>query len=298
MKLRDFFYFNRSDRSVLLFFLVLGVVAMSLIFVTGGDTVTEGIASDTLPHRTQSYAIPHGRNEAYATESDGGGQALFAFDPNTADSTQLLQLGLETWQVRNIYRYRAKGGVFRQPADFARIYGLTRGQYRRLEPYIRIGDDYAPAATLFTETTPEQEPRDTARHYTAKLRPNEHVDLNTADTALLQRVPGIGSYYARQVARYRERLGGFSHVRQLLEIEDFPESALPYLTISGAPQQLRVNELTLSQLRRHPYLNYYQARAIIDHRRLRGPLKSLDDLRLLPEFTAHDLERLKPYVAF
>ena len=66
----------------------------------------------------------------------------FAFDPNTADSTQLLRLGLKPWQVRSIYRYRAKGGVFSEPADFARVYGLTLKQYRELEPYIRIGRDY------------------------------------------------------------------------------------------------------------------------------------------------------------
>ena len=131
-----------------------------------------------------------------------------------------------------------------------------------------------------------------------KLKPTEHIELNSADTSQLQRVPGIGSYFARQVTRYRERLGGFSNVHQLLEIEDFPESALSYFTIVDQPHKLKVNQLTLNELKRHPYMNYYRARAIMDYRRLRGPLKSLDDLRLLPEFTAKDLERLKPYVEF
>ena len=63
---------------------------------------------------------------------------LFSFDPNTADSTQLLRLGLRPWQVRNIYKYRAAGGRYRKPTDFARLYGLTLKQYQRLEPYIRI----------------------------------------------------------------------------------------------------------------------------------------------------------------
>ena len=45
-------------------------------------------------------------------------------------------------------KYRSKGGVFRSPMDFARLYGLTRKQFRELEPYITIGDDYAPASTL------------------------------------------------------------------------------------------------------------------------------------------------------
>ncbi|MBP7767844.1 MAG: helix-hairpin-helix domain-containing protein [Prevotella sp.] len=300
MKLRDFFYFNRSDRSVLLFLLSLGVVATALIFFVGGqDTITEVGPLDSLP-TSSSYSMRRVYEEsgfAYREEAVARPE-LFAFDPNTADSTQLLRLGLKPWQVRNIYHYRARGGIFRKPSDFARIYGLTRGQYRQLEPYIRISDDYIPAATLFADDQPMEAPRDTTHRYPTKLKAHERVELNSADTSLLQRVPGIGSYFARQVTRYRERLGGFADVRQLLEIEDFPASALSYFTIADQPRKLKVNQLTLNELKRHPYLNYYTARAIVDYRRLRGPLKSLDDLRLLPDFTARDLERLKPYVEF
>src|SRR3712207_7580652 len=42
----------------------------------------------------------------------------------------------------------AKGGIYRSPESFARLYGLTRKQYRELKPYIVIGDDYLPASTL------------------------------------------------------------------------------------------------------------------------------------------------------
>lgn len=307
MKLRDFFYFNRSDRSVLLFFLTLGVVATALLFVVGGQqSTTEAGPGDTLapyPQRRPTYPYSHSpypdRRFTY-TDAEGEGRAeRFAFDPNTADSTQLLRLGLQPWQVRNIYKYRAKGGIYRKPSDFARLYGLTRRQYLELEPYIRISTDFAPAATLFAaESSDRQAIPDTVRRYPVKLKPAERIDLNLADTAQLQRVPGIGSYFARQVDRYRQRLGGFYSVQQLKEIDDFPESALTYFIIGGEIRKLKVNQMTLNELRKHPYLNYYQARAILDYRRLRGPLTSLDDLRLLKDFTPHDLERLRPYVEF
>ena len=56
--------------------------------------------------------------------------------------------------------------------------------------------------------------------------------------------------------------------------------------------------LKLNELKRHPYINYYQAKAIMDYRRLRGPLHSLDELRLLKDFTAEDIARLQHYVIF
>ena len=66
----------------------------------------------------------------------------FPFDPNEADSTQLLRLGLTPAQVRSIYRHRAKGYVYSTPEDFARTPFMTKGQWNRLKPLIRIGDQY------------------------------------------------------------------------------------------------------------------------------------------------------------
>ena len=68
----------------------------------------------------------------------------FPFDPNEADSTQLLRLGLTPAQVRSIYRHRAKGYVYSTPEDFARTPFMTKGQWDRLKPLIRIGDQYKP----------------------------------------------------------------------------------------------------------------------------------------------------------
>ncbi|MDE6002258.1 MAG: helix-hairpin-helix domain-containing protein, partial [Prevotella sp.] len=79
----------------------------------------------------------------------------------------------------------------------------------------------------------------------------------------------------------------------------FPQSSKRYFIIQQpAPQQLNINQLTLSQLRRHPYINFYQAKAIVEYRRLHGPLKSLHDLRLSRDFPPELIARLEPYVSF
>lgn len=304
MKLKDLFYFNRSDRMVILFFLMVMVVACGIMAYLGRDEVA------VRPSQADSLAVASSRQRPGGRGDYGAGGAggyyrqdatrqveRFPFDPNTADSTQLLRLGLRPWQVRSIYRYRAAGGIFRQPSDFARLYGLTQKEYRELEPYIRISADYQPAADRYG-TRPVSHHDSLQVHYPAKLQFSETIDLNTADTTLLKRVPGIGHYFAREIANYRQRLGGFYSTDQLLEIDDFPEKALPYFTLHGTPTKINVNRLTLNQLKRHPYINYYQAKAITDYRRLRGPLKSLSDLRLLKDFTADDMERLSHYVEF
>ena len=68
----------------------------------------------------------------------------FEFDPNEADSAQLLRLGLTPAQVRSIYRHRARGYAYSRVEDFARTPFMTKGQWARLKPLIRIGDQYKP----------------------------------------------------------------------------------------------------------------------------------------------------------
>ena len=235
---------------------------------------------------------------------------MFPFDPNTADSTQLLKLGLQSWQVRSIYRFRAKGGIFREKTDFARLYGLTKKQYEVLAPYIIIGEDYRPASDYYGnsrggkergyQNSPYKNGANTSTYsqannganstnangnniysYPQKLRPGQHVIVNSADTTELKKIPG------------------FASINQLKEIDGLPEKALSFIKITpGEVRKLNINSLSLNQLRRHPYLNFYQAKEICDYRRLRGPFKSLEELKLLKNFPPAEIERLKPYIIF
>lgn len=286
---------TRSDRRIATATLLVATLALVGIWLTGHHSPADSHSAPATAQHKPTARRRHRTEPYYAVPEQRA--ARFPFDPNTADSTQLLRLGLQPWQVRNIYKYRARGGIYRQKEDFARLYGLTVKQYRELEPYIRISADYLPAATLVGERRPA-EPRDTMR-FPTKIQETEHVVLNTADTTQLKRVPGIGTYYARAIVSYGQRLGGYVSVDQLDEIDYFPQESKRYFVVERAtPRKLNLNRLTLQQLRRHPYINYYQAKAITDYRRLHGDLHSLQDLRLSKDFPEESLRRLEPYVEF
>ena len=306
MNYKEFFYFQKSDRSVLIVLLFVTIIVSVLIYGVGGrNEATPLERADTTVNLWEDGNVQEQRAMLYPKEEghyavEGQRVERFVFDPNTADSTQLLRLGLQPWQVRNIYRYRAKGGIYREPKDFARLYGLTVKQFRELEPYIHISDAYRPASTLFEHEKPLAHRRDTGvTSFPTKLKEGETMALNLADTSMLKRVPGIGSYYAREIVRYGQRLGGYVDVSQLREIEDLPEEVCRFFLVKDAVvRKLNVNKLTLGQLKSHPYLNFYQARSILDYRRLRGPLRSMDDLAAMREFSPRDIERLRPYLEF
>lgn len=290
----------RND-SIIILVCLIAIAA----FLIGKKVGSKEDYTEVVPEDTVAFQSNWGRGERHSASRahiyynvEEQKAERFAFDPNTADSTQLLRLGLRPFIVRNIYKYRAKGGKFRKPEDFSRMYGLGKEEYKSLEPYIRISSEYQPASSLISETDKSSAPKDSLR-YPVKLSVGEHIALNTADTTTLKRVPGIGSGYARAIVNYRNRLGGYVDVNQLLDIKGIPQEALQYIVLgNGDVKKLDVNHLSLNQLKQHPYLNFYQARALVECRRLHGPLRSAADLRLISDFTEADIKRLIPYLQF
>lgn len=299
--LKDFFtYRQKSDRIAILLLISLIVVAVLIIAIVGNTTDSaDAFADSTTVLQSVKNTRKSSSSDYYAVE--GRKIQLTVFDPNTADSTQLLGLGLQPWQVRSIYRYRAKGGIYRKPSDFARLYGLTVKQYRQLEPYIHISADYQPASTL-VDNDPRHVQRDTSfhsRYNPTKIAASERISLDEADTAQLKRIPGIGSYYAQKIVAYGKRLGGYTSIEQLNEIENFPSEAKTYFKMGKVHvEKMNLNKLTVAQMRRHPYMNYFRAKVVWDYRRLHGPLTSLQDLRLSKDFPPKVIQQLQPYVEF
>ena len=176
---------------------------------------------------------------------------------------------------------------------------LHRKLYPQRTVYVHTKVIYRDTSFRRGKALPDADHDSAVAHYQVKIKPGEHIDLNTADTTMLKMVPGIGSYFARKVVQYGERLGGYVSVDQLDEIEGFPLDSKEYLVIENpSPRKLDVNRLSLNELKKHPYINFYQAREITNYRRLHGPLKSLSDLRLSKDFPPEAIARLESYVEF
>ena len=268
------------------------------------DSFSRAVAADSVARREEW----ENRYTHYGKRSGNGGYKgsygqnhaaeTFPFDPNHCDSLTFLRLGLNPWQAHNALQYRRKGGVWRSAEHFSKLYGLEPDDYKRLAPYIRI--DSAISARQNKRGANQNNERATAA-VSRKYEPGSVVlDLNACDTAELRCIPEIGAYRAQKIVEYRERLGGFVSVSQLQEIQGLPQGIEAWFAVDGdtEPERLNANAATFQTLFRHPYINYEQAREIMNYRRRYGRLESLDDLRLSPHFTPEDLRRLRPYLEF
>jgi DNA uptake protein ComE-like DNA-binding protein len=208
----------------------------------------------------------------------------FLFDPNTVSLDSLMELGLSRKQAEVFVKYRLKGGRFRTPDDIDKIFVIDSATKSRLKSLVRI--------TPFSDTISHERAIDT--------KPI-HVELNSADTLSLLKLKGIGSTYAKRIVGYRNLLGGFYSIEQLGEVYGFTPQLVDQLRQNIFIDTTRIRKINLNlikyeDLRTHPYVNDYQAKAIIYYRSQKGTIQNLDELwqnKLLPR---DRFEKLKHYL--
>ena len=301
---KDFFYYSKSERRAvfaLSFLIVCLLVAILLApekeTVIVEEPLAENVRTETDKVKADSFqrVVEHREKKAVIkkTEAPSRKVVLAPFDPNLADSIELLDLGLSPYVARNVLRYREKGGRFRTPESFARIYGLTEEQFETLRPYIRISESFRQKTDTSTYVR-----RDTFA-VVYKYPKGTLVDVGVADTTELKKIPGIGSGISKAIVGYRNRLGGFYSLEQLREVRFVTPEMMEWFKLDSISiRPLPVNRAGLDRLRNHPYLNFYQAKVILEHRKKHGEIKSLSQLSLYEEFTEKDLKRLSAYFSF
>jgi len=136
-----------------------------------------------------------------------------------------------------------------------------------------------------------------------KLIAGTVIEINSSDTLQLMKIPGIGASFAKRITSYRNLLGGYYQVEQLQEVygmyEELYEKIIPYLHVdTDKVTPIQANTASLEKLKSHPYINFYQAKAIVEMRKKKGKLDNIQEFSLLEEFTPEDLERIKHYLAF
>lgn len=308
---KDFFYFSKGQRTgiAVLILLILFVVVLNVFLpriISPNPEPTAEVQTEMLAFRLNLRSLDSLRavtrqqeyesrfRSDYAFRDFGEkptAYSLFPFDPNTADSATFVKLGLKPYVAANVLKFRAKGAQFRTPESFSKVYGISAEKFSELEPYISIKS---------SETALRS---DSAKQLAVQKVENIVVELNTADTTLLMQVKGVGRFLARGIVRFRMQAGGFVSVEQLRDVYGMREEN--YLKIkdsfrvnTGLVQKIQVNTASVDKLKNHPYLSFYQAKAIYELRRKEGKLKSVHDLKQIDEIDEQVLVKLAPYLSF
>jgi competence protein ComEA len=208
------------------------------------------------------------------------------FDPNTYTQMQWEALGLSPKQAAVVVRFCQRG-----------IYSNDQLQKIFVIPeqlYVLIKDStFYPQKAVFdvsksTENIPIEE----------KL---VLVDVNRADLEELDKIPGIGSFFAKNILNYRTKLGGFVRKEQLLEV--WKMDPVKYAEIErfvyidpNTVSKMKINEVSAEELKRHPYFNWSIANSIVKMRAQKKTFHSIDELKESVLIDQELFEKIKPYI--
>lgn len=252
----------------------------------------------------------------------------FVFNPNTITLDSLCMLGLSPRQAQTIINYRNKGGCFRRPEDFSRMYVVSEELFLRLRPFIVIPSErlgtkqglnvpklektgslgtkqgvnvpkFGKTDGLGTKHGVNVPKLEKSGQEGAKLM---MVELNEADSSTLVTLYGIGPFYAKRIIQYRERLGGFHSPEQLMEIPGIDSTRYGGVAKRVTADPLKIRRFRLDSagkyfLINHPYIGAYAARGIILMREKMGKeFCTLENLVKERVVSNENAERLWPYI--
>jgi competence protein ComEA len=214
---------------------------------------------------------------------------LFPFNPNTATEETLQKLGFKKNLSKRITNYRQKGGQFRIKSDLLKIYGLDSTLYAHVYAYIQLPEKIEPKV---------EDRKSLPRHKDLPVS----FDLNSADTAQLKSVHGIGPSLASRIIRFRDGLGGFVKREQLNEVYGLDSTvvnkllAVSFIDEDFVPKKIDMNKASEKELSAHPYIKKTVANAIVAYRFQHGEFKTVEDLQKLTVLKPADIDKILPYL--
>ena len=206
--------------------------------------------------------------------------ALQPFMIDTASAQYLYRLGFSRRQAEVIVRYVKMLGGLRDEEELRDCYVISDSMADRILPYVVFD-------TLRKELPAE----------------DSLVEINSADTAALRRVYGIGEKSAAEIVHYRELLGGYYSVEQLCELKCITERNYERFFAQICCDSCKITKIDINfaspkSLMRHPYISSQALRRIVKQRQLKGGWSRIEEMVEQNIFTEEEAKRLAPYLRF
>lgn len=289
----DLFYFSRKEKNGIVLILILNLLIYFWpdAYDCFSNRKSPAIQIEKLPQVRNEYQTENNESIAKDKSNENNSAVIenhkvdyFEFDPNTCSKEQWMKLGIKEKTAETILKYVSKGGNFKMPDDLKKIWGLSPAQVNELIPFFKIA------------SIPKIGKEKKSNTQFTKTNSNNIIDVNTADSSLLERLPGIGPALAGRIIKYRNKLGGYYDREQLKEVWGLPDSVFQKikenLLISDNLKKININTADFLALKSHPYFGYKLANAIINYRNQHGSFNSLDDIQkiiLIDEKTFNQL---------
>ena len=208
------------------------------------------------------------------------------FDPNQFKVEDWMNLGLSIKQANVIVKFTSRG-----------IYSNDE-----LKKIFVISDEFY---QLIKDSTiyPKKENNFSLQLNDNKIesQPIKKVEINSANEDELVRIKGIGSFFAKQIIKKRDELGGFIEKSQLLEVWKMDQEKFDLIkdefTIDNENiKKISINAATVEELKNHPYIRWNIANSIVKLRLQKNGFTSIEELKESHLITDEKFLKIKSYI--
>ena len=231
----------------------------------------------------------------------------FKFNPNTISDEKWLSLGLNKGQVKVLRKYINKGGKFKHPNDVLKFKMVDESLWNELIPYIEIESKSQSTAAInlpndSNEITSSNKEKIREEKFN-NFRKNLSFEFNTCSRFNFKQLNLIDSITIDKIMYYKRALGGFVTLAQLYEIENVDTSNFTqlkaHLTLDlNSVKTININNCSVSQLNKHPYISYNLATALVNYRNTHGKYGQINDLKKCIAMNDQILKKISPYIRF
>lgn len=300
-----FLKFGKGERIAII---VMAVAIVALIVLSvwkpfRPETKSYGFHSlDSLIEARQNAMDEQTQKQTSAVTLDQPHLTPFPFNPNGLSEEEWRKMGLTDRQIRTIKNYEAKGGKFYSKNDVKKLYSISDEEFAELEPFIVIPP--MNKSIYDHSNRPSYDKNESKSEFEKpEAKPIEMVEINSADSVLFVQLPKVSPYLAARIVSYRNKLGGFLNLEQLLEVKGMDsvhyQAVLPYLQFQSVEtEKIDINRDDFKTLVNHPYLNYDLVKAIFKQRDSKGMIKNWSQLQAVTKSAGELNPMLESYVKF
>jgi competence protein ComEA len=136
------------------------------------------------------------------------------------------------------------------------------------------------------------------------------ININTAAYDEFLKLPGIGPTKAKAIIDYREKIGNFNSIEDIMNVSGIGESTFSKIkdrikvdeevktTEENIIKKININKANLNELETLPGIGPTKAKAIIDYREKSGNFATYEDLLNVNGVGPKTLEKIKPFIEF
>lgn len=207
------------------------------------------------------------------------------FNPNDYKKENWMKLGLSEKQAASVIKFKESGAVFRTKSDVQKLFVVSEELYALLKDKINLPDSLN---------------NDQRKEVFKNFKPKP-MGINSVTSKKLQYIRGIGPFYANKVIEYRNMLGGYYSLEQLLEINRFSASLLDSLeqrcfVDRENIKKMDLNIVSVSDMQSHPYFRVSVARDIVSLRNKLTSFKEVSDILQSELIDEKLFNRISPYL--